>query len=175
MTWAIMGLPHPFASPTGWAWVRVAQNRASLQAAPGPASASGAASESSQAEPSPEGADKDSAIVANAVAEFVERTLRQLEGGADQQSMPGSESADEAAEPPQRRDVRALASMGGNDLAGEMERWRERAVEKRLAQVGVIGKVSDASLARGSSAVSYMMQQVGVVRMAREAVLEMSV
>ena len=64
-------------------------------------------------------------------------------------------------------------AAGGDEMAVEMKRLRDSAVEKRLQQVGVIGKVGDASLPQGSSAVSYMMQQIGLVRMARDVVMDM--
>lgn len=57
------------------------------------------------------------------------------------------------------------------NVAEKWEQARVRALQKRLDEGLMLAKVQDPGLAQGSSAVTYMMQQLGLVRMARDAVL----
>jgi hypothetical protein len=59
----------------------------------------------------------------------------------------------------------------GKEVAQMIEQLRLQAVKDRLSKGYVLAKVADPSLAQGSSAVSYVLQQLGVVRMARQAAL----
>jgi hypothetical protein len=48
---------------------------------------------------------------------------------------------------------------------------REAAIRKRVDANFMVAKIDDPSLRRSSSATTYMMQQIGLVRMAQEAVV----
>ena len=117
MTWAILGVPHPRSAPTGWAWVRIAQRStasqgtASRRAHDSGTRADGVGNAGAHGSKPPPSSDQDSAIVASAVADFVERTLRQLsikEGGASDED---TASAGDASKQ-QPGGMRSLASMG---------------------------------------------------------------
>lgn len=110
MTWALMGVSHPGARGDGWAWVRLPErnthpsdaavsatrlahvsigtDRSELQQDIATSAAPHEAAASAKARP-------DSAVVANAMAEFVGRTLKQLAGDDAAASSSGSENSGE--------------------------------------------------------------------------------
>ena len=273
MTWALLGVPHPGAgaAPAGWAWVRLPERRSpgvpaavsatrlaheavGLPTAQGDAdTGAGMRSKSAGA-----GAHPDSAIVANAMAEFVGRSLTKLADAGDSEDAAAvSSSSDGDTEalrgrgamqdegmPSSRPGQRGMCSVVSrartrtiarmrtpllvamtaatfghhsykvcvfqsdagvcrwcvcvdlyraanwahgqsdrchkclrahadvSDLAGKWEQARSQALHKRFSDGLILAKVSDPGLAQGSSAVTYMMQQLGLVRMARDAVSE---
>ena len=73
MAWALMGLPHQRSQQEpGWAWVRT-------QPAAADRSSSRVASDSGDASSSASGDERDSAVAANATAQFVAQSLQQLD------------------------------------------------------------------------------------------------
>ena len=59
-----------------------------------------------------------------------------------------------------------------DEIAERLQDLRTVSVKQRLDAGYAFAKVADPQLAQGSSAMSFMLQQLGVVRMAREAVLD---
>jgi hypothetical protein len=71
---------------------------------------------------------------------------------------------------PQPRHVLLCADK--SQVAATIEGLKARAIQKRLDEGYIFGKVEDPQLGEGSSAMTFMLQQLGVVRLAREAVLD---
>lgn len=63
------------------------------------------------------------------------------------------------------------AEVETGDLASLMASAREAALVKKLAANFMVAKIDDPKLRRSSSATTYMMQQLGLVRLARDAVV----
>lgn len=64
-----------------------------------------------------------------------------------------------------------MTGADDDEIATRLQDLRSASVKQQLDAGYAFAKVADPQLAEGSSAMSYMLQQLGVVRMAREAVL----
>jgi hypothetical protein len=64
-------------------------------------------------------------------------------------------------------------SADETEVAATIEALKARTIQKRLDDGYLFGKVDDPHLGEGSSAMTFMLQQLGVVRLARTAVLDL--
>ena len=124
MTWALLGVPHPGAgaAAAGWAWVCLPERRSPVvpaavsatrlaHEAVGLTSAQEDAGTGMRSKSAGSGAHPDSAIVANAMAEFVGRSLTKLADAGDSEDAAAGGSGSDG-------DTEALRGRGATQDKG---------------------------------------------------------